>query len=156
LRFLKWLFYAFLLLVIVGGIAAYLNIDKLKRLNTVNTLFTEEKIVGNFSNLKDIFFSAPIPVSGSDYIWEEALGKLPETFKVGESELNVEDWLTQSKTTSLLVVQDGKIAYESYRLGTGKDDLRISWSVAKSFLSAAFGIARKGKLTSISLWMHIK
>jgi CubicO group peptidase (beta-lactamase class C family) len=30
--------------------------------------------------------------------------------------------------------------HESYYLGTGPDDLRISWSVAKSLLSALFGI----------------
>lgn len=147
MRILQWVFYSLLCLVIIGGIAAYFNFDKLKRLNTVNTLFTEEKIVGNFSNLKDIFFSTPIPVSGSEYVWEEASRELPVAFTVGEEQFNLEEWLGQTKTTSLLVVQNGKLAYESYRLGTDKDDLRISWSVAKSFLSAAFGIAvSEGKI----------
>jgi len=146
-RFLKWLFYILLIIIIVGAIAAYFNWDKLKRLNTVNTLFTKEKIVSNFSNLKDIFFSTPIPESGTEYIWEEALQELPATFMVGETEFTLEDWLTETKTTSVLVVQNGKIANESYRLGTEKDDLRISWSVAKSFLSAAFGVAvSEGKI----------
>ncbi len=141
MRILKWLAYLIGIIIIIAAVLAFLNFDKLKRLNTVNTLFSEEKIVSNFSGLKDIFFSTPIPVSGDAFTWEEALSDLPNNFKVGENNVAIEDWLTQSKTTSLVVIQDGKLAYETYRLGTNKDDLRISWSVAKSFLSAAFGIA---------------
>jgi len=42
--------------------------------------------------------------------------------------------------TSLLVMQDGKIRFEEYYLGTAPEDRRISWSVAKSYLSALLGV----------------
>ncbi|WP_372841098.1 serine hydrolase domain-containing protein, partial [Phaeovulum sp.] len=42
--------------------------------------------------------------------------------------------------TGLVVLKDGQLVHESYYRGTRPDDLRISWSVAKSFLSALFGI----------------
>ncbi|MEM7068969.1 MAG: serine hydrolase [Pseudomonadota bacterium] len=66
---------------------------------------------------------------------------MPETFPSGDKTRNLSEWHEFSKTTSLLVIQDGKIAHEAYYLGTTAEDLRVSWSVAKSFLSAAFGIA---------------
>ena len=42
--------------------------------------------------------------------------------------------------TGLVVLKDGALVHESYHLGTGAEDLRISWSVAKSVLSALYGI----------------
>ena len=40
-----------------------------------------------------------------------------------------------------MVLHDESITHESYYLGTTAEDKRISWSVAKSFLSALVGIA---------------
>ncbi|MEM7214245.1 MAG: serine hydrolase [Pseudomonadota bacterium] len=141
MRILKGIGVLLLALIVGAGILAYLNWDKLVRLNAVNTLFSEEKIVVNFSNMRDLFFHTEIPSSGEVIAWEEAPEPLPEAFTAAGSERNLSEWLEESATTSLLVIQDGKIAHESYYLGTEKDDLRVSWSVAKSFLSAAFGIA---------------
>jgi CubicO group peptidase (beta-lactamase class C family) len=59
-------------------------------------------------------------------------------------------WIVDRAVTSLIVMKDGAIRHESYYLGTGPDDLRISWSVAKSFLSALFGIVMaEGAITSL-------
>ena len=49
--------------------------------------------------------------------------------------------MDRTTTTSFLVAHDGFIVHEEYRLGTKREDLRISWSIAKSMLSAGFGIA---------------
>ena len=49
-------------------------------------------------------------------------------------------WITDRSVTGLVILKDGKLRHESYYLGTAPQDLRISWSVAKSFLSALFGI----------------
>jgi CubicO group peptidase (beta-lactamase class C family) len=49
-------------------------------------------------------------------------------------------WIKDRAITGLVVLKGGKLVHESYYLGTGPDDLRISWSVAKSFLSALFGV----------------
>jgi CubicO group peptidase (beta-lactamase class C family) len=53
-----------------------------------------------------------------------------------------EEWIKARHVTALMVLKEGKIRHESYYLGTGPDDLRISWSLAKSFLSALFGIVQ--------------
>ena len=49
-----------------------------------------------------------------------------------------------------MVLKDGQMVHESYYLGTADTDLRISWSVAKSFLSALMGIVlEEGDIASI-------
>jgi CubicO group peptidase (beta-lactamase class C family) len=52
----------------------------------------------------------------------------------------VNDWIKARDVTALVVLKDGQIVYENYFKGTQPDDLRISWSVAKSYLSALVGI----------------
>jgi len=141
MRVLKWLGASILALVIIAGVLAVIYWDKLVRLNTVNTLFSEELIVSNFSNMDKAFFNVPIRSAGDVEAWEKEARTLPDDFdsSLGSKKLNA--WLEETQTTSLLVIQDGKIAFEDYYLGTNPDDLRVSWSVAKSFLSAAFGVA---------------
>ena len=52
--------------------------------------------------------------------------------------------------TSLLVLHDGHVVHESYHQGTDPEDLRISWSMAKSYLSALFGIlVEEGAIASL-------
>lgn len=141
MRLLKWIAYAIIALIVLGAILAFFNWDRLVRLNTVNTLFSEELIVSNFSNMNKAFFNVPVPAEGDVEDWEYTPKPLPETFESRIGEMNTVQWLEETKATSFLVVQDGKIAFEEYYQDTGPDDLRISWSLAKSFLSAAFGLA---------------
>ena len=53
----------------------------------------------------------------------------------------VQDEVRVDRPLQLVVVRNGAITFEEYYLDTKPDDLRVSWSVAKSFLSAVFGIA---------------
>jgi len=53
----------------------------------------------------------------------------------------IEDYLTSSGATALVVVKDNILIHQSYYQGTRELDKRISWSVAKRFLSALFGLA---------------
>ena len=59
-------------------------------------------------------------------------------------------WVDARAVTALLVLKEGQVVHESYYQGTSGSDLRISWSVAKSFLSALMGIVvHEGDITSI-------
>ena len=51
----------------------------------------------------------------------------------------METWIEERSVTALVILDEGDLVHESYHLGTGPDDLRISWSVAKSYLSALMG-----------------
>ena len=51
-----------------------------------------------------------------------------------------EDWIKARAVTGLVVLHQGRLVHDSYYLGTGAEDLRISWSVAKSFLASLWGV----------------
>jgi CubicO group peptidase (beta-lactamase class C family) len=58
--------------------------------------------------------------------------------------------LTDNHTIAFLVIQDGKIKYERYWDGHGKDSLSGSFSAAKSMISLLIGIALdEGKIKSL-------
>ena len=132
-------------LLIVGLIVAGLIFrEELTRLYSVNTLFAEDRIIGNFSNMSASFLSRPAP-RGTGPVRElpEAPAPLPETFEARGAAHDVEDWLTRRAVTSLIVMRDGAVSHERYFLGTGPEDLRISWSMAKSVLATLIGIAKE-------------
>ncbi|PIE10293.1 MAG: 6-aminohexanoate hydrolase [Rhodobacterales bacterium] len=133
-----------LLLLLVLGTAGYLwKREQIARLMAVNSLFSEEKIVHNFSNMNAAFLTLPM-TRGPGPVAELAQG--PEmALPPGTAE-----WIRKRAVTALIVMKDGAIRHESYHLGTKAEDRRISWSVAKSFLSALFGIIlQDGDIESI-------
>ncbi len=152
-KILKWGLRSIGLLLVVGAILAAFNWERLVRLYNVNTLFEEENIVTNFSNMKEMFFWKPIPVDkdmNASADSELVAAPLPDTYVYDGNNINLAQRLIEFQTTSLLVWHSGKFVHESYFLGTKPDDKRISWSIAKSFLSAMFGIAvSEGKISSI-------
>jgi len=52
----------------------------------------------------------------------------------------VAQWIKDRSVTGLVMLKNGQLVHESYYLGTGPEDLRISWSMAKSLLASLFGI----------------
>jgi CubicO group peptidase (beta-lactamase class C family) len=149
-RLFSWVLKLFLVLVVVAGAAAAYYRENLVRLYHVNTLFDEDRIVANFGSMKDLFKWVEVKHSGAVVPLPENRRDLPQSYQFGGKPKRVADWLDLTKTTSLLVIQDGRIAYEDYRLGTRPEDSRISWSMAKSFLSAMFGAAvADGRIKSL-------
>jgi CubicO group peptidase (beta-lactamase class C family) len=117
--------------------------EEITRLMAVNSLFDEGKIVGNFSNMNEAF------------LWSELdRGQGPVTpLPPGEPvpiPSAVQDWIEARDVTSLLVLKDGQVVVEEYYQATLPGDRRIGWSIAKSFLSALFGIAvNDGKIPDL-------
>ena len=140
---LKWGLRAVLALVVIVVIAGIWKRDQIKQLLAVNSLFSTEKIVNNFSHMDDLFTTVPVP-RGSDEVVPLPAGA-PATMPEG-----VADWIVDRNVTALFVMKDGAVVHEDYFLGTQPEDLRISWSVAKSFLSALMGIViEEGAIKSI-------
>jgi len=117
--------------------------ERITNLYHVLTLFDEDKIVHNFSHMQDVFYHSDEMRGASEFDWVEhpAEIELPDTYIWKGESKSVKAWLDETSTTSLLVLKEGAIHFEEYYQGTDKDDKRISWSMAKSFLSAVFGIA---------------
>lgn len=117
--------------IVLSGLTVW-KWDEIARLRAVLTLFDADRIVTNFSRMDAAFLSRPVPVSGP------AL-PLPEGPALALPD-EAAQWIADRAVTGLVVLKDGRIVHESYHLGTGAEDLRISWSVAKSVLSALYGI----------------
>ena len=75
---------------------------------------------------------------------------LPEDFMHNGNTYNTAHFIDSSDTQGFLVIQDDTIIYENYWKGQQEDIKHISWSMAKSYISALFGIAiEEGHIESI-------
>lgn len=129
-RILKGFLWLILLLAVVGGALALWKRDDLTRLMAVNTLFREDRIVHNFSNMNAAFLYRDLRAGEATALPRGPEAAMPDGFDA---------WREARNVTAVVVLRDGEIVHESYRLGTGAEDLRISWSVAKSVLSLLLG-----------------
>ena len=124
----KWLGRALLVLLILGA-ALY--------------VWKREEITRNFSNMNEMFLTTPVP-RGEGPVTPLPIGgplELPEGYDA---------WVEARAVTAIVVLKDGLLRHEAYYRGTGPDDLRISWSVAKSFLSALLGVLlEEGEIESV-------
>lgn len=117
---LKWGFQATLVLALLALAAGIWKRDQIKQLLAVNSLFSGEKIVHNFSHMDELMTHVPVP-RGSDSVVTLPMGpaaEMPETMA---------DWITDRQVTGLVVMKDGAIVHEDYFLRTKPEDLRISW-----------------------------
>jgi len=147
LRIAGWILVA---LIVLAGVLYLFNRERVTRLLATTSLFNEDRIVSNFSSMQEIFYTAEISNTGDVEPFGTAPQPLPPSFVADGNSIQTEDYPADTATTSLLVLKDGRITFEDYYLGTTAEDLRISWSVAKSFMSAAFGIAvAEGKIASL-------
>lgn len=137
-------------LVVIAVMVLALYGEKLKRLHGVMTLFDEAIIVENFSNMEQIFRTIEIPKSGPASVFESAPKDLPQSYAYKGEQRDTQAYIDKTRTTALVVVKDRTITFENYYQDTHENDHRISWSVAKSFLSALFGIAmEEGHIKSV-------
>lgn len=133
-----------LLLLAIAALGLWKR-EEITRLMAVNTLFDADRIVHNFSHMDDLFRHSVMPrgPDGPSPLPQGATWELPA---------DVVQWVNDRAVTALVILKDGAVVHESYYLGTGPDDRRISWSVAKSFLSALTGtLLADGTLASLDI-----
>ncbi len=128
---LRWGVRGALVLVVLALAAGLWKRDEILRLIAVNSLFAEDRIVANFSSMDRMFLTREMAAGTAAPLPQGPPAELPPGF---------DDWLAARNVTAYVVLQDGQIVAEDYLLGTRAEDLRISWSVAKSALSLLYGI----------------
>ena len=130
---LNWIVLTGGVLMAIGLLIGFWKRQEIKRLLMVHSLFKEHRIVSNFSNMALGFLHKEVP-KGDGPVSPLPHGT-PMTMPVSYA-----PWTDEHTVTSMLVLKNGQIVHEAYYHGTSANDLRISWSIAKSYLSALFGI----------------
>ena len=104
-----------------------------------------------FNRMADFFACVPLNAASQPRPFPKGAAiELPETYVFEGAEKNLQTLLSETDTVALLVVQDGELRHEHYALTGGPDVRWISWSMAKSFISAMVGIAvNEGAIGSI-------
>ena len=114
---------------------------KALRVHKVKTLYDKDKIVYNFLNMDKIFPTREIKASKNPKPLKRNTKTLPETFFFEGEEKNLQECLDYFWSDGMIVLHKNEMVYENYWLGNNENKRHISWSVAKSFISALVGIA---------------
>lgn len=142
-RIFKYLTRALIILAFLALAIGIWKREEITRLLAVNSLFKEGKIIANFSGMNKAFLSVDVPRG------DGPVTALPKGAPIA-LQPETQQWIKDRTVTALVVLKDGALVHESYYQGTGPDDLRISWSVAKSYISALFGVLlEEGAIASI-------
>ena len=135
---MKILVYIILFLILV---LSFFLVPKAIRVHKVKTLYDKDKIVYNFVNMDKIFPSRSINASDNPKPLKRNIRTLPETFLFEGDQMNLQEHLDYFWSDGMIVIHKDQIVYENYWLGNNENKKHISWSVAKSFISALVGIA---------------
>ncbi len=136
-----YLFRGVLLLFAAALIAGAFNYSKLIRLKRVITLFNADVIDENFRSMDILFDSTVVNKGDNPHKFTYDLKDLPQSYTYNGEEKKVSDFLERTHTTGFLVLKDDTVKFEEYYRGNTELSRTISWSVAKSIVSALFGIA---------------
>lgn len=138
--------------LLVLGIAAVWLYPKYQMLMHTVHLFDEDKIVENFRSVDEIWPVRRMKPSTKPHIYPKgSTVTLPQNFDFRGKEYDTQQYLKDSWTTGFLVIQNDSIVFEDYYLGNTESTQTISWSMAKSFISALMGIAvEEGYISGVS------
>lgn len=139
-------------IVLIAGILLLIFGKRLKRMYVSLNSFRNKNLAYTFQHTPEIQPVKRIKRGDGDIFCFE-MGEtmqLPEQFSFQGQTYSVEQFLTDTKTTALLIIQDDTIRYEKYYMGGSENTLFVSNSIGKSFVSALFGIAlSEGAITSV-------
>ncbi|RFC62319.1 class C beta-lactamase-related serine hydrolase [Fulvimarina endophytica] len=101
-----------------------------------------DEAVSTFRNIDRLFPVRTIEAGGEVHSLPNAPQDLESlTFVSGEKTYDLYDFLALDNITALLVLKDGKIAYETYQRGNTPETRWMSMSIAKSITSTLAAIA---------------
>lgn len=112
------------------------------RAEFARSMFSGARQIDTFNSMHRIFPVATMTASPAPRPFPAGAPlELPGTFRHEGTERPVEAFLDDTDTVALLVIEDGAMRLERYRLTGSQTTTWASMSVAKSFTSAALGIA---------------
>ena len=138
---LKFILIAAIALLLIFGIR---KVPKYLRALEIQEKTKMEYIEDTFINMDQYFDYKSVQKSAKPYIFprKESIS-LPDFFSHNGTTYNSSEFLDSSYTQGLLVMQNDTLIYENYWRGQTEDTRHISWSMAKSVISALLGIAQE-------------
>ncbi|MFA5657280.1 MAG: hypothetical protein WDA37_11105, partial [Dysgonamonadaceae bacterium] len=101
-----------------------------------------EDIEYSFINMDEYLPTKIVEKANQSFIFPQIENiSLPTDFVHDSATYNTLQYIDSSYTQGFLFIQNDTIQYENYWRGQKEDIQHISWSMAKSYISALFGIA---------------
>ena len=139
-----------LAIVVSGAALAYFQPWSEFPPSEMNRTFLAEERVHHFRNMDKLYPSRPIRKSRVPHVWPGASAPLEASYEFENEQRTMAAFIERTFTTGLLVIKDGKIVHEQYRLDETAASQHTSWSVAKSFVSTLVGMAiDEGSIASV-------
>lgn len=127
--------------------------DDLRHLGPAEKIlfWTPEQQVAGYRNMDKVIWTRAVIAGGAPSDLPEAPVELGDVrVQSGDTSMTVDEYFERQNVAGLLVIKDGKIAYERYGLGNTRDSRWISFSVTKSVVSMLVGAAvRDGYIDSV-------
>jgi len=131
-------------LTLVLLVVAFNLVPKYLRAMEIAEKVKMEYIEDTFINMDQYFDFKTVSKSDRPFTFSRRSNEsLPEIFTHNGVEFNTMDFLDSSYTQGFLVLQNDTIVYENYWRGQTETTRHISWSMAKSVISALLGIAQE-------------
>jgi len=142
---------ALFVLALGAGIASYIYWQELNRISFAASLFSGAEQYENFNRISELYPTATMPAARQPHEFPQGESiELPTSFQYKGKSVDTGSFLSETDTSALLVIVKGRVRFERYMLTGGRKVNWLSMSVAKSFVSAAVGIATdEGHIESI-------
>lgn len=149
---MKRIVWALLIAFGLGLLLVATDPQRAKRAVFMATLFHGADMTDEFSNMQGLFPARAVHTANPTKLESDTTGfVLPLTYEYEGETRNIRQFLEETETSGFIVLRNGRVIHEEYALGSSPKTRWISWSVAKSFVSAMVGIAvNDGLIDSVS------
>lgn len=140
-----------IILLIILMIGAMIYMPTIRKAIMFKKAMALENLEYTFTNMDDYVPTKKVDKADEPFIFPRINNiTLPSTFVYKESVFDTQKYIDSSYTQGFLFIQNDTIQYENYWRGQQEGTRHISWSMAKSYVSALFGIAiEEGHIKSI-------
>ena len=141
----------FLILLIIISVAGIIYIPKIKSAFAFKEAMELKNLEHTFINMDENLPIKIVEKARQPFVFPHISNiALPADFVHKGTSYNTLKYIDSSYTQGFLFIQNDTIQYENYWRGQQEDTRHVSWSMAKSYVSALFGIAiEEGYIKSI-------
>ncbi len=113
-------------------------------------LFLTEHPAVTFRNLEEVLPTRRVAAGPAVFALTPAAEPFEVHYRFDDASYTIADFVTRTETTGLLILKGDRILYEGYYQGADSQDLFMSFSMGKSFVSTLVGLALgEGRIKSL-------